>query len=57
VFLDEKQNISSSSGLKPLLIVLESGPKWLWFQTTADEGSTSSGSRLGINRPNTADVS
>jgi hypothetical protein len=57
VFLDEKQNISSSSGLKPLLIVLESEPKWLWFQTTADEGSISSGSRLGINRPNTADVS
>jgi hypothetical protein len=25
------KNISSNSGLKPLLIVLESGPKWFWF--------------------------
>jgi hypothetical protein len=32
------KNISSGSGLKLLLIVLESGPKRFWFQTATDEG-------------------
>jgi hypothetical protein len=40
------KNISSGSGLKPLLIVLESGPKWFWFKTTADECIISIGSKL-----------
>jgi hypothetical protein len=33
-------------GLKPLLIVLKSGPKRFWFQTTADEDIISSDSKL-----------
>jgi hypothetical protein len=32
--------------LESLLIVLESGPKRFWFQTTADEGNISIGSKL-----------
>jgi hypothetical protein len=40
------KNISSSSGLKLLLIVLESGPKQFCFQTTTDEGIISSSSKL-----------
>jgi hypothetical protein len=40
------ENISSGSGLKSLLIVLEYRPKWFWFTTTADEGIISSGSKL-----------
>jgi hypothetical protein len=40
------ENISSGSGLKSLLIVLESGPKQFWFKTVADEGIISSGSKL-----------
>jgi hypothetical protein len=31
------ENISSGSDLKPLLIVLKFGPKWFWFQTTAEK--------------------
>jgi hypothetical protein len=57
-FWDEKQNdtgwatiyrfknISNGSYLKPLMIVLESGPKQFWFQTAADEGNISSGLKL-----------
>jgi hypothetical protein len=57
-FLDEQQNdtgratiyrfrnISSGSGLKLLLIVLKSRSKQFWFQTAADEGIISSGSKL-----------
>jgi hypothetical protein len=29
--------ISNGSGLKPLLIVLEYGPKQFWFKTVVDE--------------------
>jgi hypothetical protein len=32
------KNISSGSGLKSLLVVLESGLKQFWFQIAADEG-------------------
>jgi hypothetical protein len=57
-FLDEKQNdmglgtiyrfeiISSGSDLKPLLIVLKSGPKRFWFKTAPDECIISSGLKL-----------
>jgi hypothetical protein len=40
------ENILSSFGLKPLLIVLESGPKRFWFQTATDEGIISNSSKL-----------
>jgi hypothetical protein len=40
------KNISSGSGLKSLLIVLESKSKRFWFQTVADEGIINSGSKL-----------
>jgi hypothetical protein len=40
--------ISSGSGLKTLLIVLEFGPKQFWFKTVANEGIISSGSKLEL---------
>jgi hypothetical protein len=40
------KNISTSFGLKLLLIVLESGPKQFCFQTATDEGIISSSSKL-----------
>jgi hypothetical protein len=40
------ENIRSGFKPEPLLIVLESGPKWFWFKTTVDEGTISSGSQL-----------
>jgi hypothetical protein len=40
------KNISNGSGLKSLLIVLESEPKRFWFKTDADEGIISSGLKL-----------
>jgi hypothetical protein len=40
------KNISSGSSLKPLLIVLKSGPMQLWFKTVPDGGIISSGSKL-----------
>jgi hypothetical protein len=40
------KNFSSGSYLEPLLIVLESGPMWFWFKTTADKGIIRSGLKL-----------
>jgi hypothetical protein len=40
------KNISNGSGLKSLLIVLQSGPKWFWFKTAADEDIISISSKL-----------
>jgi hypothetical protein len=40
------KNINSGSGLKPMLIVLESEPKWFWFKTAANKGIISSDSKL-----------
>jgi hypothetical protein len=45
LFIDSK-NISIGSSFKPLLIVLEYGPKQFWFKTIADEGIISSSSKL-----------
>jgi hypothetical protein len=39
------ENISSGSGLKQLLIVLESRLKWSWLQTVVEEGIISIGSK------------
>jgi hypothetical protein len=38
------KNISSGSGLKPLLIVLKSTVKQFWFKTVANEGIISNDS-------------
>jgi hypothetical protein len=45
-FIYRFKNINSDSDLKPLLIVLEFGPKRFWFQTVANEDIISSGSKL-----------
>jgi hypothetical protein len=42
------KNINNGSSLKPMLIVLESGLMKFWFQTAADEGIISSGSKLEV---------
>jgi hypothetical protein len=40
------ENINNGSDLKPLLIVLESGPKRFWFKTATDKGIINNSSRL-----------